>query len=268
MKIASKIENKVGHLYFEAFNGAMDLDHLVNLQAAFFELQTSALVKVIVLWGGEEFFSNGIDLVSIEQGYNPAVMAYRNLKALNKLITSILTCSDKLLIAAFRGPAAAGGVMLGLACDLRYGQSGIVLNPNYVNMDLCGSEYWSLLLPTIVGLAHAQRLLLEATPISLNEAVSLGIIHEDIEADLFEEEITKRAEFLANQQFAARLATKNLLLASLREKMKDFEARELKAMKEICNSEDFATSRNDFINKKPKPSFVQIASKNLHRPSQ
>ncbi len=259
--IQVNIANQVGHLRFEAFNGAMDLEHLTRLQAAWEQLQSDAAVKVVVLWGGEEFFSNGIDLVTIHQRYNPAILAYKNLKALNRLITSLLHCQSKLLVAAMQGPAAAGGVMLGLACDLRYATPLATINPHYVNLGLCGSEGFSLLLSQHAGLGRAQKMILEAAPLSPQTAVEWGLLHEVLPEQGFAAELAHRAEFLAQNQFAARLASKNLLLAPLRSQWEAAITREQEAMKNLCNEAGFAEARQAFVQKQAQPGWLEIATK-------
>ncbi|OGH01163.1 MAG: hypothetical protein A2600_10820 [Candidatus Lambdaproteobacteria bacterium RIFOXYD1_FULL_56_27] len=261
MEIVSQIVGPLGHLHFEAFNGAMDLEFCQDLTQAYQTLAQTPEVKVILLWGGKDFFSNGIDLVTIHQQYNPTILAYKNLKGLNQLIRLILATTDKLVIAAMQGPAAAGGVMLALACDLRYAQTGLVLNPHYVNLGLCGSEFWSALLPQVVGLGWAQKLTLEAAPISADLACRLGILHDQIEREQFEGEVNRRALFFATENFEARLATKGLLLEQLRPVLEAAELAELKAMKDCCNHQEFDQARSAFIAKEGSPQFAALATK-------
>ena len=261
MEIQTRIDGPLGHLYFEAFNGAMDLEFCQELVQAYQTLAQAPEVKVILLWGGKDFFSNGIDLVTIHQQYNPTILAYKNLKGLNQLIRLILGTTHKLVIAALQGPAAAGGVMLALACDLRYGRAGVVLNPHYVNLGLCGSEFWSALLPLCVGLGWAQKLALEAAPISADLACRLGILHDQIEGEGFEKEVLLRASFFAHHNFEARLATKRLLLERLRPVLEEAEQAELRAMKDCCNLEEFDQARSAFIAKTGAPQFAALATK-------
>ncbi|MDT8447290.1 MAG: enoyl-CoA hydratase-related protein [bacterium] len=261
MEISGKILGPLGHLHFDAFNGAMDLEHCQRLLTAYQELAETPQVKVILLWGGEDFFSNGIDLVSIDQQYNPAILAYKNLRGLNGLIRAILSTPDKLVLAALGGPAAAGGVMLALACDLRYARAGLVLNPHYVNMGLSGSEFFSLLLPRAVGQGWAEKLLYEAQPISAELACRIGLLHGEIDGASFEKEITERAAFLAENNLQARLATKRLLNRGLLERLDEAEQAELRAMKDCCNEPEFNEARRAFIKKEASPQFANIATK-------
>ena len=114
--------------------------------------------RVIVLMGGREFFSNGIHLNVIEAADDPAAESWANINAIDDLVEAVLTTTDRLVVAAVAGNAAAGGVMLALAADEVWCRSGAVLNPHYRLMGLYGSEYWTHTLPRRVGPATAERL--------------------------------------------------------------------------------------------------------------
>lgn len=248
-EITYDIINQVGHLEFHAYNGAMDVEHCQQFLALYQDVVMPSEVKVLILWGGTDFFSNGIDLNPIHSRYNPTILAYKNLKAINKIVRCILETKNKLVIAALRGPAAAGGVMLALAADLRYGRQGIVLNPSYVNMGLSGSEYWSILLPSMVGFGKAQQLIYEATPLSCQKAVEWGLLHDELALDPteFRHEVTQRAEFLAYSSIEARLAAKEVLNHRLLLDMEDQVKLELQRMKDCCNLEEFNQARTTFV---------------------
>ncbi|MCW9068512.1 MAG: formyltransferase family protein, partial [Sulfurimonas sp.] len=59
-EISSKVMGDVGYLYFNFHNGAMHSEQCIRLKYAFEYLKESC--KVIILMGGEDFFSNGIHL--------------------------------------------------------------------------------------------------------------------------------------------------------------------------------------------------------------
>lgn len=252
MEITYSTRQQVGHLEFSVHNGAMDLTHCQELLELYTEVREEKNTNVIVLWGGEDFFSNGIDLNSIHLQYNSTILAYKNLKALNKLIEAVLQTTNKLVIAALRGSAAAGGVMLALAADLRYARKNILLNPSYVNMGLSGSEYWSILLPSMVGFGITQKLIYEATPISSSQAAQLGLVQAELSSDQeeFAAEVTRRAEFFSQENIEARLAAKEVLNHRLLKDMEEQVKLELLKMKDSCNHQEFETSRTIFVEKK------------------
>ena len=54
----------VGYLHFDFYNGAMSTDQCVRLREAYTHARTQRHTKVIVLLGGDDYFSNGIHLSS------------------------------------------------------------------------------------------------------------------------------------------------------------------------------------------------------------
>src|SRR5258708_39893624 len=78
-------------------------------------------VRVIVLGGTRDFFSNGIHLNVIEAADDPAYESWRNINAIDDLVEAILTSTDRLAVAAAGGSAAPGGVILALAADEVWG---------------------------------------------------------------------------------------------------------------------------------------------------
>ncbi len=250
-EISYQTLNNVGHIKFPIHNGAMDLKDCRQLFETIQSAKEDDSIKVIVLWGGPDFFCNGIDLNAIHLQYNASILAYKNLKALNKIVHAILTADTKLVISALQGSASAGGVMMAIAADLRYARKNVVLNPSYANLGLCGSEYWSVLLPAMIGYGCTQKLLYEACPISSSEALRLGLIHQLVSGDLdaFAENITAKAEYLASTNIDARLAAKTVLNHRLLDEMESQVKLELEKMKECCNHPEFESARSRFVEK-------------------
>ncbi|MEQ8757771.1 MAG: hydrogenase maturation protein [Coleofasciculus sp. G1-WW12-02] len=176
-EIGYEEKNQVGYLHFDFYNGAMSTDQCRRLRDAFIYAR-SRKTKVIVLMGGQDFWSNGIHLNLIEAAENPADESWRNINAMNDLIHTILTTDTHLVIAALQGNAAAGGVMLALAADQVYARRGIVLNPHYKRMGLYGSEYWTYSLPKRVGSQKAQELTDICLPMGTQVAAEIGLIDQ------------------------------------------------------------------------------------------
>jgi putative two-component system hydrogenase maturation factor HypX/HoxX len=133
--------------------------------------------SVLVLGGTRDFFSNGIHLNVIEASSDPAGESWSNLNAMNDLVEAVLRTTDRIVVAALGGNAAAGGVMLALAADEVWCRTGSVLNPHYRNMGLYGSEYWTYSLPRRVGAETAERLTAEALPVSAATAERIGLVN-------------------------------------------------------------------------------------------
>lgn len=268
-EISYQAHNNVGHIKFPIHNGAMDLSHCRELLQTIELAKADDACKVIILWGGPDFFSNGIDLNAVHLQYNASILAYKNLKALNKIVHAVLTTESKLVISALQGSASAGGVMLAIAADLRYARQNIVLSPSYANLGLCGSEYWSVLLPAIIGVGFTQKLLYEASPLSANEALRLGLIHQLIsgEPEAFEDNIIAKAEYLAATNINARLAAKSVLNHQILAQMDTQVKLELEKMKDCCNHPEFESARSHFVEKKrhQQPLFLSADSSNIRQ---
>jgi putative two-component system hydrogenase maturation factor HypX/HoxX len=175
-EIAGEADGNIFYLYFNFHNGAMSSAQCIELKYAIEYLKES--FDVIVLMGGEEFFSNGIHLNILEDSKKQGEDGWSNINAMNNLIESILFAEDTIFIASFEFNAGAGGVFLGLACDLVVAKEGVVLNPHYKTLGLSGSEYHSYTLPKRVGEIEAKKILDEALPLSVKRAKKIGLVDE------------------------------------------------------------------------------------------
>ncbi|MFF5782451.1 hydrogenase maturation protein [Streptomyces virginiae] len=172
-------EGQVGFLSFSFPGGAMSTAHCRRLLDAYRTARTRP-TTVLVLGGGRDFFSNGIHLGVIEAAADPAEESWANINAMNDLVEAVLTTTDRLVVSALGGNAAAGGAMLALAADEVWCRAGVVLNPHYRLMGLHGSEYWTYTLPRRVGPALADRLTTEALPLSAATAQGLGLVDRTV----------------------------------------------------------------------------------------
>ncbi len=195
---------RVGWLDFEFHNGAMSERQCQRLRDALRWVRTRA-TQVLVLAGGQEFFSNGIHLHDIEAaqrvaGDSAADASMRNINAMDDAALEVLTLTDRITVAALHGNAGAGGCFLALAADLVWAHAGVVLNPHYKNMgNLYGSEYWTYSLPRRIGEAASRALMQERLPLTATDAVARGLLDAAFGegAQDFGEQVLARALALA-----------------------------------------------------------------------
>lgn len=237
-------QGAVGFLSFDFYNGAMSTAQCTRLRDAVRQAKQRP-TRVLVLLGGEDFFSNGIHLNCIEaaahrQDESAADESWHNINAMDDLALEILNATDQLTIAAMRGNAGAGGAFLALAADMVWAQEGVLLNPHYKNMgNLFGSEYWTYLLPRRVGQEQARAITQNRLPISAAQAARLGLIDAAFEQDAqgFLRETVRRAEQLATaDNFEACLAAKR------EQRRRDEAAKPLQAYRD----EELARMRRNF----------------------
>ncbi|MFF8870646.1 enoyl-CoA hydratase-related protein [Streptomyces massasporeus] len=200
----------IGFLSFSFPGGAMSTTHCRRLLAAWRYALTRP-TSVLVLGGARDFFSNGIHLNVIEAAGDPAGESWSNLNAMDDLVEAVLRTTDRLVVSALGGNAAAGGVMLALAADEVWCRTGSVLNPHYRNMGLYGSEYWTYSLPRRVGAETAERLTTEALPVSSATAARIGLVDRlvPVAAQEFAPEVERlAAELAADPDLPRRITAK------------------------------------------------------------
>jgi len=201
--------NSVGFLSFAFYNGAMSTAQCRRLTEAF-QWATTRPTKVIVLRGGEDFWSNGIHLNTIEAAESPADESLANINAIDDLAEAILRCETQLTVAAVGGNAGAGGCFLARAADFVWVRDGVMLNPHYKNMgNLYGSEFWTYLLPPRVGDDGARAIMRHRLPMTAPEAVQLGFYDACLPGPGYAVDVARRAaELAAAPDFQQKLAAK------------------------------------------------------------
>lgn len=189
-----ELDNNIAYLHFAFHNGAMNTEQCELLQTVY-QYVSELPIKAIVLMGGENFWSNGIHLNTIEAAENPSDESWENINSIDDIVLAIINTPDKLTVAAMAGNAGAGGAILALAADVVLARKGIMLNPHYKSMgNLYGSEYWTYLLPKRVGRNTTEQLTEQCLPISTDQAFELGMIDEVLDHDhaVFYEQVSKR----------------------------------------------------------------------------
>ena len=216
----------VGFLHFDFYNGAISTERCRQLLAAYRQAAARP-TRVLVLMGGYEFWSNGIDLAAIEAAASPADESWRNINAMDDVAEAVIKTTDKLTISALQGNAGAGGVFLALAADMVLARKGVILNPHYKNMgNLFGSEYWTYVLPRRRPDGSLEAVMDRRLPLDAEQARELGLI-DDVLANQRDEFLASVAVFARSQADDPALRTR--LQDKARQRAKDEETKPLAA---------------------------------------
>ena len=236
---------------FNFYNGAMSTYQAKNLESILRRVEESSLCKVIVLKGGYNFFSNGINLNTIESSSDPVSESWNNINAINDVVHRIAT-SSKVTISALQGNAGAGGFMLSLASDMVVARQGVILNPHYRRMHLTGSEYHTYFLGERLGEAKASQLLDTAEPVLAETAAETGLVDQVMGNGVaqFQEQVEDLARRMARYGTVPRVT----LRREERRKVQDFpqllerhRAMELEAMARDFRGASYAEARRAFV---------------------
>lgn len=252
-------EADVGYLHFPFLNGAMGIDACRRLLAAFKEAAARP-VRVLVLMGGPDFWSNGLDLNEIEVAASPADQSWANINAIDDLAEQIVRTTDQFIVSAMCGNAGAGGVFLARCADEVWLRRGVILNPHYKDMgNLYGSELWTYLLPKHVGQERSHRITQQRLPMGADEALRLGLADRILE--------TPRTEFKATVSAWAHALASNPALPGLLAQKRDqraadeaakplaaYRSEELQRMRRNFYGFDpsYHVARYNFVHKVPK----------------
>ena len=202
--IAYEENGAVGFLHFDFYNGAMSSAQCLRLQAALTWAKQRP-VRVLVLMGGSDFWSNGIHLNVIEaaslSGASAADESWRNINAMDDLTQELITTESQITVAALAGNTGAGGCFLARAADRVWAREAVILNPHYKNMgNLYGSEYWTYSLPRRLGEDAARSIMRDRQPLTARRALDIGFTDACVPGDVqeFHHEVAQRAAQLAD----------------------------------------------------------------------
>ena len=90
----------------------------------------------------------------------------------------LLWSAPKPLVAAYNGSATAGGLDFGLSCDVRLAARSARFAESYVNLGMVPVAGGAYLLPLLIGLPAATRMIASGAIIDAEEALRLGMVAE------------------------------------------------------------------------------------------
>jgi len=225
--------DKLNALTFEAYADLRDL---------LAELPHRGDVRVLVVRGSGRAFCSGGDvneIIGATLSMSPdQLLAFTRMTG--EVIRGMRECPVP-IIAAVHGMAAGAGAVIALAADFRVCTPAARFAFLFTKVGLSGADMGAAyLLPRLVGLGHATRLLMLGDTVSADEAFRIGLISELAEADAFEEAVGGLARRLASGPAQAYAQTKALLTKE--QDMSLSAAVELEAMTQalLMKGQDYA----------------------------
>ena len=223
----------------EIFNAVRDLDG----------------ARAVLLKGEGRAFCSGADLaargessvgggegafVSLNKHYNPMIMALVNLPVP--------------VVAAVQGPAAGVGCSMALTADFVIaGKSGYFLQA-FVNIGLVPDGGSSWLLPRLVGLPQATRMMMLGEKIGGEEAERIGLVYKCVEDDAVMDEAVALAKRLAGGPTVALGQMKRAIRSGLQADLASTLAMEADGQRIAGASADAMEGGMAFLQKR-KPAF-------------
>jgi enoyl-CoA hydratase/carnithine racemase len=196
--------DKLNALTFEAYADLRDL---------LAELPHRGDTRVLVIRGTGRAFCSGGDvneIIGATLSMSPdELLAFTRMSG--EVIREMRDCPVP-VIAAVHGMAAGAGAVIALAADFRVCTPAARFAFLFTKVGLSGGDMGAAyLLPRLVGLGHATRLLMLGDTVNAEEAARIGLISSLVEKDAFDEEVSALARRLASGPVQAYGQTKALL---------------------------------------------------------
>lgn len=175
LQVASEGPAAVVRLHRPEKRNAISFLMMDELETALTALDADEAVCGIVLTGGDDCFSTGMDLNAMRDvGTSAQFMDYMNRwRRLNEVIEN----HGKPIVAAIEGYCLTGGFELALACDLRVGAQGSQYGITSAKIGTVPGAGGTQRLPRIVGIANALDILFSAEFIDAARAKEIGILN-------------------------------------------------------------------------------------------
>ena len=204
-------------------------------------------VRVIVLTGaGERSFAAGGDI---------AELAQRSLEEQRRVMEngSVFGAVRRVrtpIVAAVNGACLGGGLELAMACDIRVAATHARFGQPEVNIGLIPGGGGTQLLPRIVGMGNALRLVMTGEVIDAAEALRIGLVHEVVPGVEVRVRAMALATLIASRAPLAVRAAKEATRAAFDLPFEEGRLRELSLFEQCFASDDRVEGVAAFLDKR------------------
>ncbi|MGW7005123.1 enoyl-CoA hydratase family protein [Streptomyces sp. NPDC054933] len=232
---------------------ALTFGAYADLRDLLAELAQDGQTRVLVLGGEGRGFCSGGDVDEII-GATLAMGAGELLdftRMTGQVVRALRECPFP-VVAAVHGVAAGAGAVLALASDFRVVERSARFAFLFTKVGLAGADMGAAyLLPRVVGLGHATRLLMLGEPVYAAEAERIGLVSELAEDGQAGRSATTLARRLADGPALAYRQTKALLTAELDMPLGAAVEMDAAAQALLMTSADYAEFHAAFTGKRP-----------------
>ncbi|MER6051596.1 enoyl-CoA hydratase family protein [Streptomyces sp. NPDC001793] len=232
---------------------ALTFESYADLRDLLAELSRERSVRALVLAGEGRGFCSGGDveeIIGVTLGMDTAQLLDFN-RMTGQVVRAIRECPFP-VVAAVHGVAAGAGAVLALAADFRVADPSARFAFLFTRVGLSGGDMGAAyLLPRVIGLGHATRVLMLGDPVRAPEAERLGLISELAEEGRADERAAALARRLADGPALAHAQTKALLTAELDMPLASAVELDANTQALLMNSADYAEFHAAFTAKRP-----------------
>ncbi|MER7957813.1 enoyl-CoA hydratase family protein [Streptomyces sp. NPDC096030] len=231
---------------------ALTFGAYADLRDLLAELSRERAVRALVLGGEGRGFCSGGDvdeIIGATLAMDTAQLLDFN-RMTGQVVRAIRECPFP-VIAAVHGIAAGAGAVLALAADFRIADPSARFAFLFTRVGLSGGDMGAAyLLPRVVGLGHATRLLMLGEPVRATEAERIGLLSELTDEGGAPARAAELARRLADGPALAHAQTKALLTAELDMPLAASVELDAATQALLMNGEDYAEFHAAFTEKR------------------
>ncbi len=162
----------------------------------------------------------------------------------------------KPLVAAINGPAAGVGLVLACFADIRFAVPGIRMTTAHGKLNFPAEYGLSWLLPRLIGLPHANDLLLTSRIFTSDEAARIGLVNRLVEPHELMEETRRYVRSMIDAVSPASLReTKWQIYSDLHSDVASAVGRSESLLEEMSRQKDYREGVRAFLEKR-KPDWT------------
>jgi enoyl-CoA hydratase/carnithine racemase len=155
-------------------------------------------------------------------------------------------------IAAINGPAAGVGLVLTAFCDLRFAVTGAKFTSAHGRFNFPAEYGLSWILPRIIGVTHANDLLLSNRVFLSEEAMQMGFLNQLLDPDALLEHVYAYARTMAETVSPGSLReTKRQLYSDLHRSVAEAVEDSERLLREMARQPDYAEGVRAWREKRP-----------------
>jgi enoyl-CoA hydratase/carnithine racemase len=170
-------------------------------------------------------------------------------------VSQVIKQMPKPVIASVHGAVAGAAFNICLACDLIIAAEGAKFLQAFVNIGLIPDAGGVFLLTRAIGVSKAVELTMLGRPVTVDEAVDLGIVYKKCSKEELRSETEALANKLANGPGLAYAKLKELIYESQYKDFEKYMPLEVSAQVELGTTSDFKEGIRAFVEKR-KPVFT------------
>ncbi|GEB56222.1 enoyl-CoA hydratase family protein [Streptomyces gardneri] len=232
---------------------ALTFGAYADLRDLLAELSRERAVRALVLGGEGRGFCSGGDvdeIIGATLSLDTARLLDFN-RMTGQVVRALRECPFP-VVAALHGVAAGAGAVLALAADFRIADPTTRFAFLFTRVGLSGGDMGAAyLLPRVVGLGHATRLLMLGEPVLAAEAERIGLLSELTEEGAADTRAAALARRLADGPALALAQTKALLSAELDMPLAASIEMDAATQALLMHGEDYAEFHAAFTEKRP-----------------